>query len=413
MNKEKLVLIGNGMAGVRMLEELLKLAPDKYDITVFGKESYGNYNRILLSAVLADEMSFDEIMLNDDRWYTDHNITLHKGNKVVHIDRKARKVTAEGGTEWDYDRIILATGSDPIVIPVPGSKLPGVVTFRDIHDVNAMLEASTHHRKAVVVGGGLLGLEGAHGLMKRGMEVTVVHLRDALMERQLDKSAAELLKHSLEQRGLKILTEQETSAILGEDWVRGIRFKNGSEVEADLVVMAAGIRPNITLAQAAGLRCGRGIAVNDVFQTSDHQIYAVGECAEHRGTTYGLVAPLFEQAKICAQHLAGRETTGYHGSVIATSLKVTGIDVFSAGDFASSAGCETIVLRDPGLDVYRKLVLKDDRLCGAVLFGETASSSWYTDLIREQADVSAIRDIVMFGPDFFASPCGPEYAKAA
>ena len=396
-NRERLVLIGNGMAGVRTLEELLALAPDHYDITVFGAEPYGNYNRILLSPVLAGEKTVQDIMLNDDQWYEKNHITLYKGKKVVDVRRGRRMVITADGTEVGYDRLLLATGSNPFIVPVPGHELPGVVSFRDIHDVNAMLEASGRYRRAVVIGGGLLGLEAANGLLKQGMAVTVVHLLDSLMERQLDKPAAALLKSSLEKRGLEFLMEAQTAAILGEERVQGVRFKDGGEIEADLVVMAVGIRPNVELAKKIGLHCERGVIVNDTMQTYDPRIYAVGECVQHRGSTYGLVAPLFEQGKVCANHLAGLGYSRYQGSVTSTKLKVTGIDLFSAGDYQGGEGYEDIVYKDPGHGVYKKLVLKDNKLHGAVLYGDTVDGAWYFQLMREETDVSAFRDGLLFG----------------
>ena len=396
--KEKLVLIGNGMAGVRALEELLKLAPDQYDITVFGNEPWGNYNRILLSPVLAGEKTLDEIMLNDEQWYTDNGITLHKGKAVVDINRARRVVTADDGTEAPYDRLIIATGSRPFIIPVPGNELHGVIAFRDISDVDAMLAASKKPGgKAVVIGGGLLGLEAANGLMKQGMDVTVVHLMDTLMERQLDKPAGALLKASLEERGMKFLMEAQTEAVLGKDQVEGVRFKDGLEIPADIVVMAVGIKPNIELAQKSGLHCERGIVVNDTMQTFDPRIYAVGECVQHRGQTYGLVAPLFEQAKVCANHLAHIGIARYEGSVTSTKLKVTGIDLFSAGDFHGDDDTEELVLQDPGRGVYKKVVLRDNRIVGAVMYGDTIDGTWYFELLRDATDVTDLRDHLLFG----------------
>jgi nitrite reductase (NADH) large subunit len=395
--KEKLVLIGNGMAGVRTLEELLILAPDQYDITVFGAEPYGNYNRILLSPVLAGEKTVQDIMLNDDQWYEKNHITLYKGKKVVDVQRGRRVVITADGIEAHYDRLLLATGSNPFIVPVPGHELTGVVSFRDIHDVNAMLEASGRYRRAVVIGGGLLGLEAANGLLKQGMSVKVVHLLDSLMERQLDKPAAALLKASLEKRGLEFLMAAQTAAILGEERVQGVRFKDGSELETDLVVMAVGIRPNVELAKKIGLHCDRGVVVNDTMQTYDPRIYAVGECVQHRGSTYGLVAPLFEQGKVCANHLAGLGYSRYQGSVTSTKLKVTGIDLFSAGDYQGGEGFEDVVYKDPGHGVYKKLVIKDNQLHGAVLYGDTVDGAWYFQLMREGTDISAIRDGMLFG----------------
>ncbi|HFD81324.1 MAG TPA: NAD(P)/FAD-dependent oxidoreductase [Gammaproteobacteria bacterium] len=396
--KEKLVLIGNGMAGVRAIEELLKLAPEQYDITVFGGEPYGNYNRILLSPVLAGEKTIDEIMLNDEQWYADNGITLHKGKWVVDINRARRLVCADDGTEAPYDRLIIATGSKPFIIPVPGNELEGVIAFRDIHDVNTMIEAA--HKpdgKAVVIGGGLLGLEAANGLMKQGMDVTVVHLMDTLMERQLDKPAGALLKASLEEKGMKFLMEAQTEAVLGKQHVEGVRFRDGLEIPADLVVMAVGIKPNIELAQKCGLHCERGIVVNDTLQTFDPRIYAVGECVQHRGETYGLVAPLFEQAKVCANHLAHIGIARYEGSMTSTKLKVTGIDLFSAGDFHGDENTEELVFQDPGRGVYKKVVLRDHRIQGAVMYGDTIDGTWYFEMMRDGTDVSDIRDNLLFG----------------
>jgi nitrite reductase (NADH) large subunit len=397
MNKPKLVLIGNGMAGVRTLEELLKQAPDKYDITVFGAEPYPNYNRILLSPVLAGEKKLDDIVINSDAWYAEHRITLHKGKKIVAIDRKRRVVQSECGHEEPYDRLLLATGSMPFILPLPGKDLEGVIGFRDIRDVDLMLEASSKYRHAVVIGGGLLGLEAANGLKKRGMEVTVVHVLDSLMERQLDKPAAALLKRSLEDSGLNFLMEAQTEALLGEERVRAVRFKDGLEIPADIVVMAVGIRPNIELAKSARLHCERGVVVNDTMQTYDPRIYAVGECVQHRGNLFGLVAPLFEQAKVCANHLAEYGIGRYQGSVTSTKLKVTGIDLFSAGDFQGGEDCDDLVFQDKARGVYKKLVVKDNKIKGAVMYGDTVDGAWYFQLMRENTDISDFRDTVLFG----------------
>ena len=395
--KQKLVLIGNGMAGVRTLEELLKLAPDAYEITVFGAEPHGNYNRILLSPVLAGEKSLDQIMLNDEAWYADQGIRLHKGKRVTGIDRVKRVVRADDGTEAAYDRLIMATGSVPFIIPLPGNDLPGVVAFRDIDDVDRMLAAAEGKGHAVVIGGGLLGLEAANGLLKQGMQVSVVHLLDTLMEKQLDKPAAALLKRSLEERGLKFLMGAQTEAILGDARVTGVRFKDGVELPADLVVMAVGIRPNIELARSVGLQYDRGLLVNDTLQTYDPRIYAVGECVQHRGDTYGLVAPLFEQAKVCANHLAELGYARYEGSLTSTKLKVTGIDLFSAGDFIGGGATEEMVLQDPGRGVYKKLVIKDNRIRGAVMYGDTLDGAWYFQLMRDNTDIAGFRDSLLFG----------------
>ncbi|MBX9403054.1 nitrite reductase large subunit NirB [Lysobacter sp. BMK333-48F3] len=399
MNKLKLVVIGNGMAGIRTLEELLKLAPELYDITVFGAEPHPNYNRILLSPVLAGEQAFDDIVLNPLSWYEQNGIRLHLGKEVVRIDRVRRRVIAADGTEAEYDRLLLATGSLPILLPVPGKDLGGVISYRDIRDTQAMIDAARVKRHAVVIGGGLLGLEAANGLRQRGMEVVVVHLAEWLLERQLDPVAGELLQRSLSERGLRFRLGTSTEALLGDEQgaVRAVRFSDGSEEPAELVVMAVGIRPNIRLAQDAGIHCARGIVVNDSLQTYDPRVYAVGECVSHRGVAYGLVAPLFEQAKVCANHLARYGIGIYRGSVSSTKLKVTGIDLFSAGEFMGGEGCDEIVLSDPAGGVYKKLVIRDERLVGACLYGDTGDGGWYFKLLKDASPIDDRRDQLIFG----------------
>ncbi|WP_137817146.1 nitrite reductase large subunit NirB [Pseudomonas sp. 2FG] len=399
MKKLKLVMVGNGMAGVRTLEELLKLAPDLYDITVFGAEPHPNYNRILLSPVLAGEQKFEEIVLNDLNWYSENGIQLMLNRKVVQIDRIKRRVIADDGSEAEYDRLLIATGSNPFVLPIPGNKLEGVIGYRDIADTQAMIDTAQTHSHAVVIGGGLLGLEAANGLKLRGMDVTVVHLGDWLMERQLDPTAGKLLQTALEARGLKFKLPKHTAELIGNEDGRvcAVRFADDEVIPADLVVMAAGIRPNSELAEKSGIPCNRGILVNDTMQTFDPRIYSVGECANHRGIAYGLVAPLFEQAKVCANHLAQLGFARYQGSVTSTKLKVTGIDLFSAGEFMGAEGTETITLSDPIGGVYKKLVIKDDILVGACLYGDTADGGWYFRQVRENHNVAQIRDHLMFG----------------
>jgi nitrite reductase (NADH) large subunit len=414
MKKMKLVMVGNGMAGVRTLEELLKLAPDLYEITVFGAEPHANYNRILLSPVLAGEQTLKDIMLNDVDWYEANGIKLHLNRKVTRIDRKNRIVYAEDGTEEAYDRLILATGSNPFILPIPGNDLEGVISFRDVYDVERMIEASRKYKHAVVIGGGLLGLEAANGLKLRGMDVTVVHIGEWLMERQLDKTAATLLQKNLEERGLKFKLQKQSEQIIGrEGRVSALRFKDGEEIPADLVVMAVGIRPNTTLAESVGIYTNRGIVVNDTMQTFDPRIYAVGECVAHRGVSYGLVAPLFEMGKVCANHLAEMGIGRYTGSVVSTKLKVTGIDLFSAGDFMSGEGKEEILLSDPVGGVYKKLVIKDNKLAGAVLYGDTVDGAWYFQLLREERNIADIRDHLMFGQDHLGNTGHQGQNKAA
>ncbi|RZT36487.1 NAD(P)/FAD-dependent oxidoreductase [Cupriavidus agavae] len=395
--RPRLVVVGNGMAGMRTVEELLKLAPDLYDITVFGAEPHGNYNRILLSPVLAGEKTVDDIMLNSRDWYAQHGIELLAGDPVVAIDRPRRVVRSASGREVRYDRLLLATGSRPFILPVPGHTLDGVIAFRDIQDVETMLHAARNHRHAVVIGGGLLGLEAANGLMRQGMDVTVVHLADTLMERQLDKPAAELLKGALERKGLRFLLNAQTAGILGDERVTGVLFRDGTRIPADLVVMTAGVRPNIELAAGAGLHCERAIVVDDTLQTFDPRIYAVGECVQHRQATFGLVAPIWDQARVCAAHLAGAGHRRYVQQATATKLKVTGVDLYSAGDFIGAEGSEDLVLRDARRGVYKRLVIQDGRLVGAVLYGDVKDGPWYFDLIQSGKSVAALRQRLLFG----------------
>ncbi|WP_439114508.1 nitrite reductase large subunit NirB [Hydrogenophaga sp.] len=418
--KMKLVMVGNGMAGVRTIEELLKIAPDLYDITVFGAEPHPNYNRILLSPVLAGEQTLDEIVLNDWSWYTDHGITLQAGFTVTEVNRVKRLVTGVNGegqtVTAEYDRLIMATGSNPFMLPIPGKDLAGVLAYRDIADTQAMIDAAATYKHAVVIGGGLLGLEAANGLMKRGMSVSVVHVSPWLMERQLDDVAGKMLQASLEERGMKFLIGAQTQELVGgEDGrVKSVKFKDGTEVAADLVVMAVGIRPNTALAETMRLHVNKGIVVSDTLQTvTDPRIYAVGECAAHRGIAYGLVAPLFEQGKVLATHLAEFGIGRYTGSLTSTKLKVTGIDLFSAGNFMGGDNTEEIVMSDPASGVYKKLVIQDDKLVGACLYGDTVDGSWYFKLLREGRTVNDIRDKLMFGESNIGDAGHQGHNKAA
>ena len=412
-SREHLIVVGNGMAGCRAVEEVLKRDSGRYRITIFGAEPRVNYNRIMLSPLLAGEKAFEDIVINDHAWYEENGIRLIAGDPVTAIDREMKTLTSRSGRVESYDRLMLATGSDPFIIPVPGAKLPGVVTFRDMDDVAAMLRAADESRDAVVIGGGLLGLEAAHGLSLRGMNVTVIHLMPTLMERQLDEAAGWLLKTALEGRGQTILTGADTECILGEGKVEGVRLKDGRLIPADLVVMAVGIRPNTALAKEAGLAVGRGIHVDDHMVTSDPSITAVGECVEHRGLCYGLVAPLWEMCASLADGLTTGASSGYQGSVTSTKLKVSGIDVFSAGDFSGGEGAEDIVLRDATRGIYKRVVVKDDRLVGAVLYGDTADGNWYFDLLKKGEDISDIRDALIFGQAFASGGGAHADPKAA
>lgn len=395
--KQRLVVIGNGMAGMRAVEELLAIAPDRYDIRVFGAEPHGNYNRIMLSPLLAGEKQIDDIMLHPLSWYAAHGVTLHRDDPVIAIDRNRGCVSTRSGAVAGYDRLLIATGSTPAVPEVPGRHLPGVVTFRTIEDVDAMVAAAGEHRHAVVIGAGLLGLEAANGLKLRGMKVTVVHLHDVIMERQLDPTAAAMLKASLEQRGIRFHMPARTRNFSGDARVTDVCFEDGSELRADLVVITIGIRPNLALGAAAGLKTERGIVVDDTMRTSDPSIYAVGECVQHRDRTYGLVAPLWEQARVCAAQLADFGDPQYAGSLLSTQLKVTGIHLFSAGDIRHSAGGESLVFNDVRRGVYKRVVIEEDKVRGAVLYGDTRDGARYLDMIADGRSIGSLRNALLLG----------------
>jgi nitrite reductase [NAD(P)H] large subunit len=396
--KQRLVLVGNGMAGMRTIDEILARDRGRFEIEIIGAEPHPNYNRILLSSVLAGEKEIDDIVLHSREWYAGNNIKLATGDAVVKLDANAKTVTTASGRAIGYDKLVLATGSRPLVPPIAGLELPGVCAFRNIADLELMRSVSRNGGRAVVVGGGLLGLEAAFGLMRRGMTVTVLHLMQTLMERQLDEAAGLLLERDLERSGVTVLTKAHTEAIVGGSRVRAVQLADGRELPADLVVFAVGVRPNIDLARTAGLDVNRGIIVDDFMATSEPGIFAVGECVEHRGETFGLVAPLWAHARICATVLCGEAPEPYVAPAPHTSLKVTGIDVFSAGVLeARDDGDEEITLRDAGSGQYKKLVVRDGRLVGAILYGEIADGPWFVELIESKRNVTPFRDRLIFG----------------
>ena len=413
MKKQKLVVVGAGMASGRMLEHLFETAADAYDVTLFGAEPRGNYNRIMLSPVLAGEKTFDEIVTHDAGWYEQHGVTCRFGETVTAIDRERKTVRTQKG-ETAYDKLVIATGSAPFIIPVAGKELPGVRAFRDLDDVDAMVDAAGKPgAKAVVIGGGLLGLEAAAALRLRGMEVVVLHLMGHLMERQLDPAAGFLLQKELEGRGIKIHCKAQTKAILGEEKAEAVLLDDGTVYPADLVVMAVGIRPETRIATDAGLQVDRGILVDDQMRSSDPHILAVGECVEHQKTCYGLVAPLYDMAKVAAKTLVGDEAA-FRPVETATQLKVTGVTLYSAGDFAEGDDREEIVLRDASAGVYKRLVLKDNRILGAVLYGETSDGNWFFDHLKKGTDVSQMRETLIFGQAYQGgAPLDPTAAVAA
>ena len=411
---KKLVIIGNGMAPGRMLEHLFEAAPGRFEVTIFNAEPRVNYNRIMLSPVLSGEKSYEEIVIHGDGWYIDNGITLYKGHRIVAIDRIAKTVTSDHGVCERYDKLVIATGSLPFILPVPGRDLPGVLTYRDLDDVNAMLLVAKARAKAVVIGGGLLGLEAAAGLNARGMDVTVVHVMPTLMERQLDPAAGYLLRRAVEERGIKVMTSANTKAIIGAGKVEGIELADGTIVPATMVVMAVGIRPNATLAGAASLAVKRGIVVDAGMRSSDPDILALGECAEVDGQVYGLVAPLYEMARVAGAQLAGDAAASFVHADTPTRLKVTGIELFSLGDFADGEDREEIVLRDAAAGVYKRLVIKDNRIIGTVLYGETSDGAWFNDLQKKGTDIAPMRETLIFGQAYQGgSPLDPMAAVAA
>jgi nitrite reductase (NADH) large subunit len=393
---EPLVIIGNGMAAARLVDELAKCALGRYAIAVIGDEPRLAYNRVLLSSVLAGEATSAEIELRSASWWRDRGVTLKYGSMAAAIDMEAREVEVANGKRVPFSKLVIATGSSALRLPVPGADLAGVHTFRDSRDVDLLLELAANKKRVVVVGGGLLGLEAAYGLAKAGSSVTLIHLMDRLMERQLDAAAAALLKTLVERKGVTVLLNANTANIYGEHSVEGVELKDGRKLDADAVIFAAGIRPNISLAREAGVAVNRGIVVDDQMATGTENIFALGECAEHRGTCYGLVEPAYEQAKVLATHLAGR-ASAYTGSVLATNLKVSGVSVFSAGDFMAAEGSETLLLNDIRRGIYKKLAIAGGCLTGAVLVGDTQDALWYLELIRSGAPVDGIRADIMFG----------------
>ncbi|WP_407121965.1 NAD(P)/FAD-dependent oxidoreductase [Bradyrhizobium sp. STM 3561] len=393
---EPLVIVGNGMAAARLVDELAKTALGRYAVAVIGDEPRLAYNRVLLSSVLAGETGSHEIELRPADWWRHRGVTVRYGYRVTEIDVGRRELKIAGEESMEYSKLVLATGSTPLRLNVPGADLAGVHTFRDTRDVDLLLTLAAAKKRVVVIGGGLLGLEAAYGLAKAGAPVTLLHLMDRLMERQLDAPAADLLKMLVERKGIRILLNASTKCIHGDAHVQAVELADGSRIEADAVIFAAGIRPNVALAKEAGIAVNRGVVVNDIMQTSSSDIFALGECAEHRGTCYGLVEPAYEQARVLARHLAGRPAA-YQGSVVSTNLKVSGVSVFSAGDFMGGEGSESLVLSDRRRGTYKKLVITDGRLTGAVLIGDTVDALWYLELIRNRDKVAAIRTDMMFG----------------
>jgi nitrite reductase (NADH) large subunit len=403
VEREKLLIIGNGMASVRLCEELAARAPDRFETTVIGAEPQVGYNRVLLSALLAGDIGEADVALRDADWYRDRGIRLITGRRVERLDLGGRAAFLEDASALAFDRVVFATGSTAVRLPTPGMTLPGVMTFRDLADLPALRNAAQKRMRVAVIGGGLLGIEAAYGLNKGGAEVTLVHVMDRLMERQLDRSAAAFLKRAIEHKGIRILLNAQTAEVAGVDRAEALVFADGSALPVDLVVVAVGVRPNVALAQAADLPVKRGILVDDALSTVVPFAHAIGECAEHRGVVYGLVAPAYDQARALVRRWAGEETAVYEGTALSTNLKVSGVPVFSAGDFLGEAGTDEIVLEDRGAGLRKKLVLKGDRLVGAVLVGDTDDALWYRDLIHEGHDVSAIRENLIFGRAFCES----------
>ncbi|MBP3953329.1 nitrite reductase large subunit NirB [Bacillus suaedae] len=412
---ERLVLIGNGMAGIRTLEEIIKKDPARYSMTVFGEEPHPNYNRILLSSVLQGDADVNDIVLNDYDWYAENGVILYTGDPVIKVDTKKQIVYSSKGIECPYDKLIFATGSNPFMLPLPGADKEGVIAFRNIKDCETMIETSKNYKKAAVIGGGLLGLEAARGLLNLNMKVDVIHISNTLMERQLDEPAGKMLQEELEGQGMNFLLEAQTESIIGRDRVQGLRFKDGTSIQADLVVMAVGIKPNIDLAKKTGLKTERAIVVDDYMQTSIKNVYAVGECAEHRGIAYGLVAPLYEQGKVLAEHICASEPMtkpGYQGSIVYTQLKVSGVDVFSAGRFQDNSETKAIRVHDEFEGIYKKVVVQDNKIVGAVLFGDTGDSPRLLNMMRSGEDISQMSKVAILPSENSGTRESPVVAMA-
>ncbi len=392
----RLVVVGNGMAGVACVEQILRHAP-RFEITIFGDETHVNYNRILLSSVLAGERTSDEIALNTLEWYRRNDIDLRLGIRIVDVNAPRKTVTGDDGRVTAYDTLLLATGSSPFMPPIDGLNLDGVFTFRTLDDTRHLLDRAAPGVKAIVIGGGLLGLEAARGLQVKGCDVTVVHLMSTLMERQLDPDGGNYLAGKLEDLGINVLLGRSTVAIVGEGHVEGVALEDGTVLDADLVVVAAGIKPNVDLAYKAGVTVNRGIVVNDWMETSDPDIFAVGECVEHRGVCYGLVAPLLDQGKVLAATITGNKGPAYAGTVQAAKLKIMGVDVFSAGDW-SEQHADPVRYEDRALGVYKKLTLRGGRLVGAILVGDTSDSHRYMEWLRTGTDLAEKRSRLFFPP---------------
>ena len=397
--RQKLVVIGNGMSGMHTVEELVGIAPERYNNTVFGSEPYGNYNRIMLTPVLFGAKSIAEILLHDFDWYKERDIILYCGSNktIVDVDREQQQVIAKDGTKAKYDILLIATGSLPLMLDIPGIDAQGVMEFRNIADVQVMIEKAETKQHAVILGAGLLGLEAANGLLQRGMQVTVIHRANQVLNRQLDQQAAFFLQRELECKGINFRFEVTVEEIhITNQHISQVRLSDGSLLPADLLVMTTGIQPNIGLSKHIGLHCERGIVVNDYLQTSDARIYAVGECIQHRGEVFGLVSPIYEQAKVCARQLADESGAVYQSTPSAIKLKVTGIDMFSIGNFHGDADCQELVLIDHAQGVYRKIVLKNDLIIGMIMYGDTTDSAWYLGLVKNKINIADIRDRLIF-----------------
>ncbi|MGD9624817.1 MAG: nitrite reductase large subunit NirB [Arcobacter sp.] len=404
--KEKLVVIGNGMSGLRTIEDLLELTNDKYNITIYGDEPYFNYNRIMLSYILSSEKTFEDTIINHQTWYEQNNITLNKGDKVISINKEEKTITSASGKVESYDKLLIATGSLAFIPKTTGSNLKNVIAFRTKADVDTILETINKSKTAVVVGGGLLGLEAAYGIAKHGIKTVLVHRSSSILSQQLDSTGGKLLQKNLESYGIEFKLNTTVTQIDGKNEVEIVKFSDGSVVESNIVVFATGIIPNKSLAIEAGIEVNKGIVVNDFLQTSDENIFAIGECVEHKGNTYGLVAPLYEQAKVLAKHLAQVKTEGYNGSTLSTRLKISGVDLFSAGDYLGDETTEDLILLDEKVGIYKKLVIYNNKIIGMVLYGDTADASWYLKLLKEETDITELRTKILFGKSALSGDSG-------
>jgi nitrite reductase (NADH) large subunit len=399
--KQRLVIIGNGMIAGRLLEELHYFSPDQYKISVFDGEGFSNYNRIMLPEIISEKMTTKDLVVHDESWHAQRNIEFQKGVQVVEIDRDKKLVRTDRGHACEYDKLVLAVGSIPNGFSCPGNHLKGISTFRTLTDAVAITSLAKTCANATVLGGGLLGLEAGAVLCERGITTNIVHCDQILMNRQLNVSAATFLQRKLESKGLRISTATDVTEIIGSDRVQAVRLRSGDLIPCELLLLAIGIRPNTALARAAGLRTDHGIVIDRQMRTSDPDIYAIGECAELDGNSYGLLSPLHGMAKIAARHLAGDHLAEYGKATIFSRLKISGIDLFVAGNSVGRDSQRKLVFENKANGIYKQIAIKNDRIDGFILMGDIEDGPWFFKQMEEEVDVSADIENLIFGKGYY------------